>query len=407
MSDTNISSSSPQAVIKFGGALFTRLARRNTFGGKLTGAPPKDAQAAAWLKGVPTNPGAPCVRITDLSQGPGDQINYDIVNYVMGKPTMGDRKIAGRMMNLSFATQKIRIDQYRGGIGSGGRMTRKRLSWNTERAAMANLYGWNSRLLDQLMFVHLAGDRGTDTSRDWVVPLASDPDFNDIVVNPIVPPSYNRRWVTGTAGGLGSITGLDNTDKLTLNELSKVSAAIFESDYPMQGVTIDQDVMSEDPIYRMFTSTRGFDQIRESVTNTTDWNTLVSNGIKVASQYKHPVFTNEPIFWRGLLIERSPRKITFASGTSVSEYNSAGALVQNNAPVAFDRSIIVGAQAVCEAWGADSESEMPVRWSQEKVDHGNSTEIVTSLIGGFRKLTFTLDGTTTDHGVWTVDHYNG
>lgn len=406
MSNTIVATNSALAVKLYGGALFTRLTRRNTFRGKLTGPAPKDGDAASQLKGN-TSSGFPVVRMTDLSAGPGDRLSYDIVNTARGKPTMGDRRLAGRMMKLDFASQDIVINQSRFGIDAGGRMTRKRTVWDTRKISMANLYGINNRMLDQLICTHLAGARGYDNGLDWAVPLASDPDFADICVNPVVPPSYNRRYIGSV--GFGTTSQIDSTQKLSLKVLDDLRTYIDGSDYPLQSCDLADDGyvhQEDDPLYVLVVSSIGYNQLRATSTDK-DWNTLTSNAIRMEQMTKHPLFGNGALYWRGIVVRQAPRPIRFYTGSSVSEYTSAGVLQTATATAGFDRGLLLGAQALAEAWGSDSGSGMPIKWYEQKVDHDNILEVSTSMIGGYRKLTFALDGVTTDHGVWAIDYANG
>jgi N4-gp56 family major capsid protein len=404
MPSTNVASNSAIARKAYGGALFTRLTRGMGFRGKITGPAPKDAAAARELR-QQTAAGYPVVQITDLQKEAGDEVKYDIVDVIRGKPIMGDNRLSGRTMALNFAQQQIRIDQYRGAVDPGGRMTKQRTIWDLRRLAKGNLEGWNSRLLDQLHHVHLAGARGTDGGRDWVIPHTTDPDFSDIVVNSLAAPSFNRRYVVGN--GVGAITGLDSADTLTLEVIDDIRTRIDSSDYPLQGIRLDGDAAVDDdmPLYCMYVSPAGYNQLRASSTDK-DWSTLVSNALQRQSISKHPLFGNGALMWRGIVIKQLARPVSFAAGDLVSEYTDATTLANTAAPVKFHRAILMGAQAMVSAWGMDSSSGMPIKWHEEETDHGNRVEFSTSMIGGFKKLTFTIDDTITDHGVWAIDHYN-
>lgn len=406
MSSQNIPVGSPLAVKAFSVATFARMSRQATFRSKMTGPAPKDAAATRALKKTVTSPGMPIVEIRDLSVGAGDNADYDIVDLLSGLPVMGDETLSGKGMTMKFATQNIRIDQYRGMVDPGGRMTKKRTLHDLRMLAMGNLEGWNNNMLDNIAYVHLAGARGQQGGKDWSsVPLASHPAFASIMVNPVLPPTYNRRWVVGT--GLGSISNLDSADTLKLGTIDELRTEIDESDYPLQGVRLEGDIAAddEDPLYVMRVSPRGYQQLRDTSTDK-DWNTLVSAAVTRASISKHPLFGNGDLLWRGILIKKTRRAIRYAAGALVPEYNSSGTLVNTAAGAQFDRALLLGAQAMACAWGAGGDSNYHLTWHEEKTDHGARVEISTSLIGGWRKLTFTLDGVTTDHGVWTVDHYN-
>ena len=408
MSSTDIGVNDAQAVKKFSVGLFTKLARRKSFRGKMTGPQPKQGQAAKNLR-QETSRDYPIVEIRDLAQGAGDKVSVDIIDVVNGKPIMGDRRLSGRMMSLKFASQDIVINQSRGGVDPGGQMTQQRTVHDLRMLAMANLEGWNNTLMDNMCQVHLAGARGYQTGRDWNVPLEADPDFNDIVVNEVRPPTYNRRFVPGTGIG-GTTSDIDSSDKMTLEVIEDLRTAIDESDYPLQGIRIENDPAADDeePLYCMYISPRQYNQLRAS-SSTQDWNTLVSNAVQRGSIAKHPLFGSGDLMWRNILIKKTRRVIRFPTGKEIREFATAGASnPTTDAPsVGVDRAILLGAQALGCAYGRHNRSRYHVSWHEELSDHENRLEVSTAIMNGYRKLTFELGGEKTDHGVWVIDSANG
>ena len=394
----------------YSAALFNRMARKPTFRSRNTGAAPKEGAAVAKLKRTVTSAGMPIVEIRDLAKGAGDEAQYDIVDILQGLPIMGDRRLSGRMMKMEFGTEKIVINQYRGGVDPGGRMTKKRTIYDLRRIAMGNLDGWNNTMMDNIALVHLAGARGFQTGRDWSsVPFESHVDFNEILVNPVLPPSFNRRLLAEDASNSGA--DLDNTDVLTLEVIDRLRTTIDESDYPLQGIQIEGGdySSSEDdgPLYVLYVSPRGYGQLRANNTDK-DWSALTAAAVTRASMSKHPIFGNGALYWRGIVIKQSPRVIRFPTGSSMREYATNGTTINTvTTAVGVDRAVLLGAQAMVCAFGSDEGSGYHLNWNEEVTDHKARVEISTSIIGGWKKLRFTLDGIPTDHGVFTLDHYNG
>ncbi len=133
----------------YGAALFAAVQIEPGFMNLLTGPAPKQAEAESKLKGQ-TSPDYPIVRVTDLSKGAGDSVSVDMFNPLSGTPTMGDRRIAGRLMSLTQSSMDVVINQYRGGADAGGRMSQQRTVWNLRGICMASLTNWSARLEDQL-----------------------------------------------------------------------------------------------------------------------------------------------------------------------------------------------------------------------------------------------------------------
>ncbi len=415
MPSTYIPPGSKLAVRKYSAALYLQQQRRTTFV-KINSAPaPKEGVVAAALRGKYQAPnGMPISTITDLASGPGDVVQYDIMGLLRGKPVMGDQRLSGRMMNLRFTTSELKIDQTRGGVDPGGVMTKKRTIYDLRMLAMANLERWNTNLVDNRMLVHLAGGRGTQIGGEWTsIPLESDPDFAKIMINPVLPPTYNRRFVVGNPnGGLsGSISTLDAADKLTMAAIEAVRYAIDTDPTPLQGIRGDSDEMTMDDddenLYVLYCSPAGYAQFRASVSNGDTFNQLLAAAVTRSNMWKHPVFRLGDLLYQNIIIRRRPKIITFASGANVREYASDGVTINNTAaPIAFDRAILLGAQAAVYAQGSTRKSGLPVSWHEETTDHDARTEISTAMVDGMAKVRFDLDGVLTDFGVATIDHCN-
>lgn len=406
MASTQVPTGSALAVKLYSVALFTRMARRQTFRKKLTGAAPKQGEAEAKLRHE-TSAGMPIVEIRDLSKTAGDRVTVDLIDIVNGEPVMGDVNLSGKMMALQFANDEIRIDQYRGGLDPGGRMAQQRTEHNLRGLALANLEGWLNTVLDNISHIHLAGARGFQTGKDWNVPLASSSSFASIVVNTVTPPSYNRRFIPSG----GHVTSdIDATDKLTINVLDDLREAIDESEYPLQGIKLENDPAAddEDPLYVMYISPKQWTTMQKD-TSTQNWRTFVAAAHERGSLTKHPLFLGQTGMWRGILVKVTRRSIRFTAGSSVPEYatSSTTTITNGTAAVQFDRAILLGAQALGCAYGRDYKSGYYMRWHEEETDHGNRKEESVSLMGGWKKLTFTAPGDVvpTDHGVWAVDTY--
>jgi hypothetical protein len=68
----------------------------------------------------------PIVRCKDLARGPGDEIKFDLVQPIGGKPIMGSAYAEGNGDPMDFAFDSLRINQYRKPISGGDSMTQQR-----------------------------------------------------------------------------------------------------------------------------------------------------------------------------------------------------------------------------------------------------------------------------------------
>ena len=405
---TQVPIGSPLARKAYSVGLFSRVQHSPGFMNLLSGEMPKQGSFASKAKGQ-TSPDYPIVKAGDLTKGAGDTVSIDLFNILQGKPTMGDKRIAGRMMNLSYSSMDVRIDQTRGGADSGGRMTQKRTVHNLRSIASNGLQAWMQRLEDQTTLVHLAGARGSQDTTDWVVPSAIDPEFSEILVNPIKAPTKNRYFAANDAT---DVSDMGTNDALTFQDIERINAQMRESVVPLQSIRIKGDERAwNDPLWAMFVTERQWLYLK-SRTSQTQWRQAVQNALeRKTAGVKHPLFDNyETLMWDGMLIKRMNRyAIRFNTGDTVVT-DSGGAdgktYTETNKTVAVptDRAIIVGAQALAKAYGK-SNSDYFYDWSEEEVDHGNSVEIVGAAMGGTAKIRFKIDGVDTDHGVAVVDSY--
>lgn len=399
---TQIPIGHPLAKKIYSVATFAETQRQPGFRKNLTGPAPQQSAAERKLKGQ-TASGYPFVRVTDLSKSKGDSVSVDLFNIAQGKPTMGDKKIAGKMMSLSSSSMDIRIDQCRGGIDPGGRMTQQRTVHNLRGIAKANLTGWASRLEDQTSLVHLAGARGDDNAADWVVPLSDDPDFAEIMVNTVMAPTANRRFFAGDAT---SVANLSSADYLLLEEVDLLRAHIDDMAFPLQPVMLEGDEESmENPLYVLYITSRQWHFLQTNTSGTV-WRTFLANAHARSAGFNHPLFKGTPGMWNGILIKKLWRPVRFNAGSTVKEVDANGAEQDITAAVATDRAILLGAQALGIVYGRHAKSGTHYNWHEEETDHGNTVETSIAMMGGKSKLRFTdSEGTVTDNGVITMDSY--
>ena len=99
---TQVTSAQANKILQ--AALFTAANRSHSLVNMLTEEAPKGAKVNG---GKQTSAGAPVVRITDLGKGAGDEVDMQLFHQLSGRPTMGDKKISGRLESLSFANGMV------------------------------------------------------------------------------------------------------------------------------------------------------------------------------------------------------------------------------------------------------------------------------------------------------------
>jgi len=402
---TNIPIGSPLARKVYGVALFHDAVRKGNFSRLLSGPAPSDGKVISKAKGKEqSSADYPIVRVTDLSKKAGDSVTVDVFNIIKGDPIMGDEKITGKLMGLSFSSDEMSINQVRGGVSVGGRMSQQRTERNLRSIAKANLAGWYARFDDQSIQVHLSGARGTHSSPEWVVPLETNADFAKIMVNPVKPPTYNRHMF---ANSKTAITALAAGDLLTLSDIDRIRTTLDELPFPMQAIKLAEDPgASENPLYMMLVTTRQWHDLI-TATGATAWRTFLSNARERAA--KNPLFTGDAGMWNGILVRKTARPIRWVAGDDVNTYTAASptTVVPQTVPagVTVDRALVLGAQALATVYGRHQKSDYFFDWFERKVaeDHDNSMEVSIAAMNGKSKLTFDVEGVGTDHGVLAFD----
>jgi N4-gp56 family major capsid protein len=406
---TQIPYGSPLARKIYGAALFASVQQAPGFTKLMSGPAPQQSEAESKLKGQ-TAPDYPIVKITDLSVSAGDSCSVDLFNMLQGKPVMGDNRLAGRAMALTYSSMDVKINQYRGLADPGGRMTQKRTVHNLRGIAKSALTGWANRLEDQISIVHLAGARGSQNQADWVVPLAADADYSTIMVNTVKAPTYNRHFYAGDATGLAN---LDTADLLDLPTIDRLAAVMNESDVPLQPVKVKDDQYGWDnPTWLLLVTQRQWLYL-QTRTGEKAWRTFLQNAYKRWEGNKHPLFFGDCGMWAGILIRPTFNRIAirFAQSEVVTVATSADTYTETTATcaVATDRALLLGAQALAKAFGKHGQSDYHYSWFEELVDHENGVEISMAAMGGAAKVRFNVKtGTTskdTDMGVAVVDSY--
>lgn len=413
---TEIAVGSPLARKVFGVALFAGTQIEPGFMNLLSGPMPQQADAEAKLSGskVQTSPDYPIVKAMDLTKTQGTLMSVDMFNPLTGKPVMGDKKIQSRLMSLTNSSMDFSINQARAGADAGGRVTQQRTAWNLRSIGMAGLKSHATRYEDQVAFVHLAGQRGSQNNQDWVIPLATDADFTDIMVNTVQPPTKNRHFFAADATAL---TNLDSTDILTLTDFDRLSALLSDSVLPLQSIKVKGDTYAwNDPLWCAFVTKRQWLYL-QTRSGERSWRTFLQNAYERRSAgMRHPLFYGDAGMWAGILIRPINRMaIRFAAGDSVTvstdDTPAAGPTTAvQTAAVDTDRAIIVGAQALMKGYGIHGDSDYHYSWYEEKSDHGNAVEMSYAMMCGAAKARFYMNSNSgtkewVDYGVAVLDSY--
>lgn len=420
MATTTIPYGSPTAIKLQSIGLFTANMQRNTTLNRLTGKFPQQADTESTIRNQSSNE-MPIVRCMDLQKTAGDEVSFDLIQPLGGKPIMGSRMAEGRGQSMSFVQDRLRINQARYPISAGDTMTQQRTPHELRKLARALGESYMNRLSDQLILAHLAGARGYHNNIEWALPLASDPDFAEICVNPIKAPTKNRHFMS-TGSGIETVKAAANeitiasTDVMNTDLIDALRTTMDGMAVPPPPVIFEGDKMASDsPLRVLLVSSEQYTSILQS--NSGQFRTFQANAMARSQQAgQNPLFTGEAGLWNGILIVKMPRPIRFYAGNPINwcqSYTSETETTTDLVPAAFgttyavDRALLLGGQALAEAWGKHTKSGFPFFFSEKELDHGDKLEILLGAINGRSKIRFEIDhGDSkqfTDHGVIAID----
>lgn len=416
---TNIPYGSPLANKLQSAGLFAANMQRNTTINRLTGKFPQQAESENTIR-QQTSTSMPIVRCMDLQKMAGDEVEFDFVNHLGGKPIMGSNNAEGYGKAMSFAQDRLRINQARYPISAGDTMTQQRTPHELRKLARTLGEAYMNRLQDQLSLVHMAGARGFHNNVEWAVPLASDPDFAQIMVNPVRAPSRNRHFMsTGTGLELVKASGneitLTTTDVFNADLVDSLRAQLDSMALAPPAVEFDGDKLAADsPLRVLLCSAEQFASFAQS----SGYRTYLSNAIARGQQAgNHPLFMGgDTALWNGILLVKMPKPIRFYAGNAINwcaSTTSSAETTTDLAPAslstthAIDRAILLGGQALAEAWGKHRKTGNPFFWSEKELDHDDKLELLVGAINGRSKVRFEVDHGNekqiTDHGIIAID----
>lgn len=354
-----------KAVKKFSAFLAVDVGRKSYFSKKFMGVG-EEAQT-------------PIQMLPHLESDAGEQIAYDLVMQLKMQPIEGDNTLEGNEEDLKFYTDQVYIDQMRGGVNTGGRMTRKRTIHDLRKIARVRQSEWWARIFDELFFIYLSGARGINA--DYTFPTT----YTGFANNSLVAPDSQHILYGGAATSKATVA---TTDKLALALIDRAQARAGSMGGGTSGIPALQpcEIDGEEHYVLCMHTFQEYD-LRTS-TSTGQW--LDIQKAAAAAEGR-----NNPIFKGGLGMYN---RTILHSHRGVIRFSDYGA----GSNVAAARALFMGRQAAVCAFGSPG-TGLRFDWHEETQDRGNQAVISTASIFGVKKAAFTIDGTSRDFGVIALD----
>ena len=336
------------------------------------------------MMGEGKNSRLPIQMLTDLQSDAGDEITVDLLMPMSMEPIIGDETLDGKEQPLKYYTDRLRIDQVRGGVDLGGRMTRKRTLRDIRQDAKRAATDWWKRLFDELFFIYLSGAQPQmDQGYVWKRNNA----FFD--VNGVTAPDSQHIMYGGNATAKGDVATDDGfTLRLIDRAVAKAETMGGDSGDDISMLPIEIEGGEH---YVALMHTFQFDALK-SDTATGQW-LDIQKAAAGAEGRKNPIFDGSEGMYANTILHKHRNVLRF------NDYGSGA-----NVPAA--RGLFMGAQAAFIAFGSNGNG-LRFDWTEEVKDHGNAVKIGTNSIFGVKKATYkSKDGSVTrDFGVIALDTY--
>jgi len=350
MAKTIVGLNDAKAVKKFSVGLAVDTAKKGYFGKKFMGTGPETSM--------------PIQMLPHLESEAGDQITYDLSVQLKMEPVEGDQTLEGKEEDLKTYTDNVYIDQARGGVNTGGKMTRKRTLHDLRTIARRRQSDWWARMFDELFFMYLSGSRGVNTGFIFGTSYAGRAN------NSFTAPDTDHVMYAGSATSKASLAATDKMSTTTIDRCvarATMMGGGTEETPQIQPVMIDGEehyvmVMNPWQEYDLRTGTgaQNWLEIQKS--------TATAEGRK------------SPIFKGGLGMHNN---VVLHSHKSVIRFSDYGA----GSNVGAARALFMGAQGAVCAFGSPG-TGLRFDWHEETRDNGNQAVITTSSIFGIKKCTY-------------------
>lgn len=408
----------PNALMEQAAGLFGLCQGRNSIINRLTGKMPSgETDAMKKIKGQ-SGTELPIVQARDLGRGRGDEVRFHFVQPVNAFPIMGDEYAEGKGTGIKIGSDQLRVNQARFPIDLGSVMSQIRSPYDLRRLGRPLAKRFMDAYLDQSILTHMAGARGFHYNRDWCLPTEAHPKFAEMLVNRVKAPTKNRHFMAsgdaiapfGVNAGAMNIT---SADQLTMDVVDAIATHVDQIELPPPPVKFEGDEAADDsPIRVLLCSPAQYNRFAKD----SQFRSMQAAALSRAANAKqHPIFRVDAGLWSNTLIIKMPRPIRFYAGDPIKYCAAYDSEVESTCVVpdsfgtqyAVDRALLLGGQALAQAWAASEHSGLPFFWSEKDLDHGNRLELLIGAVLGCSKIRWAVEGTNglefTDHGVVAID----
>lgn len=360
MGQTIIGVGDPKAVKKYSAFLAIDVARDSYFSRKFMGA---------------EGSSMPIQVVKDLESTAGDTISFDLSMQLSMQPVEGDTPLTGKEEDLKFYSDDVKINQMRGGVNTGGRMTQKRTIHQLREIARVRQSEWWSRVFDELFFMYLSGIRGINS--DYIFPTS----YTGFAGNAFNAPDTEHMLYPGTTTN-ATITA---SDKITLALIDKGVALASMMGGGTGGTPKIQPILinGEKHFVLLMNPWQVFDL--RATTGGAGW-LDIQKAAAAAEGRKNPIFQGGLGMYNNVVLHEHQAVVQLHAGAASPQ------------TVDCARALFMGVQASVIAFGSKGNG-LRFGWYEEERDNGNQVVISTHSIFGISKVQFNAK----DFGIMAID----
>ena len=371
MAKTIVGLGDPKAVRKYSAFLAVDVGRTSYFNKKFMGT------------GIEAQ--TPVQTLPHLENDAGDSISYDLVMQLRMAPVEGDRILEGNEEDLKMYTDSLYIDQARGGVNTGGKMTRKRTIHDLRKVARARQSEWWSRVFDEMFFMYLSGARGVNADYTF------GPSYPGFASNPLVAPDTYHQIIQGgkTKATLSAVTNGAGGDALTLSSIDMALARASVMGGGSSGIPAIEPCMIDGEEHYVCVMHPFQEYAVRTNSSTGQW-LDIQKAAAAAEGRNNPIFKGALGMYNNVVLHKHKAVVRFNDYGSGSNVEAA-------------RALFMGRQAGVVAFGSPG-TDLRFDWHEETRDNGNQAVITTSSIFGVKKTSFKTDQFgSLDFGVIAID----
>ncbi len=307
---------------------------------------------------------APITMLSKLENEAGENISYDLSVQLKMEPVEGDDVLEGQEEDLKFYTDDVYIDQMRGGVNTGGRMTRKRTIHNLRKIARKRQSEWWSRVFDELFFMYAAAARGVNS--DYIFRTT----YTGRANNAFEAPDADHLMYAGAATSKNTLVAGDKVD-LTFIDKLKTRAEVMGGG--VQETPQIQPIMIDGEEHYVMVMHPWSEYDLRTATGEGKW-LDIQKAATTAEGRKNPIFKGGLGMYNNVVLHSHKATILF------DDYGAGG-------NVGAARNLFLGRQALVCAFGSPG-TGLRFDWHEESRDNGNQAVITTSTIVGTKKCRF-------------------